>query len=71
MSGEVIRVWSRQEIEAAAELVPEETSVVRARISWKLLKLMIDFAASQGDEIEIISARDDPENAELHFFRRG
>lgn len=69
--GEAIRVWSRQEIEAAAAVEPEISSMIKTRISMRLLKLLIDYAAERGDYIEIISARGDLENAELHFFRRG
>lgn len=68
---ELIRVWSRKEIDEAAEHMPEHTSMVRTRISWRLLKLLIDYAASQGDFIEIISVHGALEDAELHFFRRG
>lgn len=66
-----IRTWTRAEIEDAAAADPESASYLRVRISMKLLKAMIDFAASQGDYIEIISAHGSGTDAELKFFRRG
>jgi len=68
---EAIRVWTRKEIEEAAAQYPEHTSMIKTRISFKLLKLLIDYADSQGDQIEVISAHGNLEEAELHFFRRG
>ena len=67
---EAIRVWTRKEIEEAAAVTPEHTSSLKVRISLKLLKTIIDFAESNGERIEIVSAHGSLEEAELHFFRR-
>lgn len=71
--GDPIRVWTRPEIEEAAQREPEVMSYLRVRITMKLLKLMIDFAESNGELIEIISAHSDSVNhdAQLKFFKRG
>lgn len=65
-----LHTWSRREIEAAAAIEPEVVSYVRIRISMKLLKTLIDWAESQGDHIELISAFGQPGDAELKFYRR-
>lgn len=66
-----IRVWTRPEIEEAAAVNPESASYLRVRISMKLLKTLIDWAAEHGDYIEIISAHGHNLDADLKFFRRG
>jgi hypothetical protein len=67
---EAIRVWTRKEIEEAAERHPEAASSLKVRISLRLLKTIIDFAEANGERIEIISAHGSLDEAELHFFRR-
>ena len=68
---EAIRVWTRREIEEAAAVTPEHTSMIKVRISMKLLKALIDLAETKDEHIEVISAHGTLEEAELHFFRRG
>lgn len=67
---ETVRVWTRKEIEERAAVDPESASYIRMRVSVKFLKTLIDFAAANGEIIEIISARGEIGDAELHFFRR-
>lgn len=68
-----IRTWTRPEIEALALAEPESLSYLRVRISVRLLKSLIDFAAEHGTHIEIISAHagQNGVDADLKFFRRG
>lgn len=73
MSKDVVRSWTRPEIEEAAAGPEDVRSYLRVRITMKLLKLMIDFGEANGEYIEIISAHAGKtgEDAELKFFRRG
>lgn len=71
---DVLRSWTRPEIEAAAERQPEAASFLRVRISMKLLKTIMDWAYDHGEIIEIVTAQHagpSPVDAELHFFKRG
>ena len=68
---DTIRVWTRSELEQAAENDPNERSMLRLAISPRLLLLLLEYQEANGaDRCELLSAYGDPERCEVRFFRR-
>lgn len=67
---DTIRVWRRSELEEAAAIEPEGSTLIKIAASPRFLLAVVEFMEQQGNRVEVLSLYGDPNSAEVRVFRR-
>jgi hypothetical protein len=67
---ETLRVWSRKELEEAAAIEPEGSTMLKVAATPRFLLGLVEFMEQRGERVELVSLYGDPTACELRLFRR-